>query len=99
MRRGISPKKEDPGRKISIGVPSKAFTAGMDVAIATSKTKKKLTNAFIFEGNKGMLRIPMPTIIADDRISQKLSIFFICLNFKNQLGYFIDENTLKYNQI
>jgi len=71
----------------------------MDVAIATSKTKKKLAKAFIFEGNKGILRIPIPNVITDDKISEKLSILFICLNFKNQLDYFFDEIFLNFNRI
>jgi len=69
--------------------------AGMEVVIATRNTKRKLEKAFIFEGNKGILTIPMPAIIADDKISQKLSIILICLKSKIQLGYPLkDENIL-----
>jgi len=95
MRRGISPKNADPGKIISMGYPKRAFTAGMEVVIATNNTKRKLEKAFIFEGNKGILTIPIPAIIADDNISQKLSILLISLKSKIQLGYPLkDENIL-----
>jgi hypothetical protein len=78
-----------------MGYPKRAFTAGMEVVIATNNTKRKLEKAFIFEGNKGILTIPIPAIIADDNISQKLSILLISLKSKIQLGYPLkDENIL-----
>lgn len=79
---GISPKNADPANEMSIGLPKSAFMAGMDVDIATNSTKRKLTKAFILEGKSGMVIIPMPEIIADKTISQKLSILMRCLNFK-----------------
>lgn len=95
IRKGISPKNADPGNEISTGLPKSAFTAGIDVVIAIENTKRKLEKAFILEGKRGILRIPIPATIADDSISQKLSILLICLKSKIQLGYPLkDENTL-----
>jgi len=85
IRKGISPKNADPGNEISIEFPKRAFMAGMEVVIATRNTKSKLEKAFIFEGNKGILRIPIPAATADDIISQKLSILLICLKSKNSV--------------
>lgn len=94
--RGISPKNADPGNVRSIGWPNRAFTAGMEVVIATDKTKKKLEKALIFEGNKGILTIPITATIADDIISQKLSILSICLNSKIPLGYPLKDENIPY---
>jgi hypothetical protein len=93
IRSGISPKNADPGNVSSIGLPKRAFMAGMEVVIVTNNTKRKLEKAFIFDGNKGILRIPIPAIIADDKISQKSLIALIFLKSKIQLGYPLkDEN-------
>jgi hypothetical protein len=95
IRRGISPKNADPGNVSSIGLPKRAFMAGMEVVIATRNTKIKLEKAFVFDGNKGILIIPIPATIADDKISQKSPIPLICLKSKIQLGYPLkDENIL-----
>jgi len=82
IRMGISPRNADPVNEKSTGLPISAFIAGIEVVIATNNTKRKLTKAFIFEGKSGILIIPKPNIIADEIISQKLSILIRCLNFK-----------------
>lgn len=102
IRMGIFPKNADPANEMSIGLPKSTFMAGMEVVIATNNTKRKLTKAFILEGKRGILIIPVPDIIADETISQKLSILMICLNFKFLLGYLlqmkISFNTIKFTQ-
>lgn len=76
IRNGIVPKRGGLEMVVSNGIPVNAAMQGIDVQIATSKTKIKVATDFKVVGKKGIKIIPALAMAKDEIMNCELFILF-----------------------